>query len=47
MATPAEVIANLELLQTKSDPALLAEIRVTVGSAFNVEWPSGKTENND
>jgi hypothetical protein len=30
-----------------SDPALLAEIRVLAGSAFNVEWPSGKTENND
>jgi L-galactose dehydrogenase len=47
MATPAEVNANLELLQMTSDPALLAEIRVLAGSAFNVEWPSGKTENND
>lgn len=47
MATRAEVLANLELLQMKSDAALLAEIRVTAGSAFNMEWPSGKRENND
>jgi len=46
MSTRAEVISNMELLQMRSDPALLAEIRTTVGSAFNVEWPSGKPENN-
>jgi L-galactose dehydrogenase len=46
MATQAEVIANMELLQMRSDPALLAEIRVTAGSAFNMDWPSGKPENN-
>jgi L-galactose dehydrogenase len=46
MATQAEVLANLRLFQTKSDPVLLAEIRATIGSAFNVDWPSGKPENN-
>jgi len=46
MATQGEVLANLQLFQTKSDPAFLAEIRATIGSAFNVDWPSGKPENN-
>jgi L-galactose dehydrogenase len=46
MATVAEVQANLELLQAKSDPALLAEIRGVVASAFDMDWPSGKPENN-
>jgi L-galactose dehydrogenase len=46
MATQAEVLANLRLFQTKSDPALLAEIRATISSAFNVDWPSGNPENN-
>ena len=47
MATQAEVKANLDLLQTKSDPALLAEIRAVADSAFNIDWPSGRPENND
>lgn len=47
MATRAEVLANLELLQMKSDPELLAEIRLAAGSAFNIHWPSGRPENND
>jgi L-galactose dehydrogenase len=46
MATQAEVQANLELLQVKSDPTLLAEIRSAVASAFDMDWPSGKPENN-
>ncbi len=47
MATQAEVKSNLELLQIKSDPALLAEIRTVADSAFNIDWPSGRPENND
>ncbi len=46
MATQAEVQANLELLQAKSNPELLAEIRGAVGTAFDQDWPSGKPENN-
>ena len=46
MAMQAEVLANLRLFQMKPDPALLTEIRATIGSAFNVDWPSGKPENN-
>lgn len=46
MATQSEVLANLELLQMKSDPALLLEIRAAVDPAFNRNWPSGKPENN-
>jgi hypothetical protein len=30
----------------KSEPEFLAEIRAAVGDAFNLEWPSGKPENN-
>jgi len=46
MATQAEVNENLKLLQMKSDPEILAELRAAVGSAFNIDWPSGKPENN-
>jgi len=46
MKTQGEVLANLEFLRMKSDPALLAEIRAAVGPAFDVDWPSGKPENN-
>jgi L-galactose dehydrogenase len=45
MGSQTEVNTNLELLQMKSDPALLAEIRSAVGSAFNMDWPSGMPEN--
>lgn len=45
MASPEEVQANLEILQTKSDPMLLAEIRDAVAGAFNVDWSSGQPEN--
>jgi L-galactose dehydrogenase len=46
MSTQAEVIANMQLLQMRSDPGLLSEIRDEVGAAFNMDWPSGKPENN-
>jgi L-galactose dehydrogenase len=46
MATRAEVIENLRLLQMHSDPETLAELRAAVGPAFNIDWPSGKPENN-
>ena len=46
MSTTAEVHENLKLLQMKSDSDALAEIRAAVGSAFNIDWPSGKPENN-
>jgi L-galactose dehydrogenase len=46
MATQDEVKANLGLLQMKSDANLLAEIRSAIGSALDVDWPSGKPENN-
>ncbi len=46
MATQAEVTANLAMLEMKSDPESLAEIRAAAENAFNLEWPSGKLENN-
>lgn len=46
MATRAEVNENLRLLQMKSDPEILAELRAAAGPAFNMDWPSGKPENN-
>jgi L-galactose dehydrogenase len=46
MATQTEVHANLAILEMKSDPELLAEIRAAAGNAFDREWPSGKHENN-
>jgi hypothetical protein len=46
MATQDEAKANLGSLQMKSDANLLAEIRSATGSAFAVDWPSGKPENN-
>jgi L-galactose dehydrogenase len=46
MKTQAEVLANLEFLRMKSDPPLFAEIRASLGAAFNIEWLSGKPENN-
>jgi len=46
MKTQAEILTNLDFLRMKSDPALLAEIRAAVGPALDLEWPSGKPENN-
>lgn len=46
MGSPTEVEANLAELETATDPALLAQIRMIVGSRFNVTWPSGRAENN-
>jgi L-galactose dehydrogenase len=46
MATQAEVTVNLAILEMKSDPEFLAEIRAAAENAFNLEWPSGKLENN-
>ncbi|HUL35111.1 MAG TPA: aldo/keto reductase [Candidatus Eisenbacteria bacterium] len=46
MSTQAEVEANLESLQMKSDSSLVSEIRTAVGTAFDIDWPSGNPENN-
>ena len=46
MATQQEVRENLALLQLKSDAEFLSELRAAVGPAFNIDWPSGKPENN-
>ena len=46
MKTQTEVLANLEFLRMKSEPLLFAEIRASLGAALNIEWPSGKPENN-
>jgi L-galactose dehydrogenase len=46
MATRAEVQSNLELLQMKSDAALLEAIHKAVGADFDVDWQSGRPENN-
>ncbi len=46
MSSQEEVRSNLELLRTKSDPQLLAEIRAAISPVFNCVWPSGKPENN-
>ncbi len=47
MATREEVESNLRILALRSDHQLLASIRQAVASAFNVEWPSGRSENNE
>jgi L-galactose dehydrogenase len=40
-----ELRANLEILQSASDPNLIAEIRTEIGPALNRFWPSGRPEN--
>lgn len=47
MSTQQEVNSNLNLLQAKSDPKLLDEIRSAIGDDIDSVWPSGKPENND
>jgi hypothetical protein len=47
MATLAEVRSNLQLMRMQSDPQVLQEIRAAIGPAFNIIWPSGKSENHD
>jgi L-galactose dehydrogenase len=46
MTTRQEVETNLKLLQAKSDPELLKQIRSAIGMDFNVVWSSGRPENN-
>ncbi len=45
IASEAQVKANLKLLQVKTDPVLIDEIRSVVGPVFNHVWPSGRPEN--
>jgi L-galactose dehydrogenase len=45
MADRKTVDATLKALEMRSDPELLAEIRATIGEAYNVTWPSGLAEN--
>ncbi len=47
MATCKQVEANVESLDLELDPALLAKIEQTVGTAKDVIWPSGRPENAD
>jgi L-galactose dehydrogenase len=47
MFQPGQVDENLKALDTRIDPALLAEIDRVAGSDLNVTWPSGLTENQD
>ena len=41
-----EVEANLAVLQQRSDPELLAEIRALVAPVYNRSWQEGLPENN-
>ena len=45
IASEAQVKANLKLLQVKTDPVLIDEIRSVVGPVFNHVWPSGRPQN--
>jgi L-galactose dehydrogenase len=47
MFQPAQVDENLKALDTRLDPALLAEIDRLAGPDLNVTWPSGLPENQD
>ncbi len=42
MGSVAEVDHNLAAMKTVTDPALIAQIRMIVGSRFNLTWPSGR-----
>ena len=45
LANEAQVKANLKLLDIKTDPVLVDEIRSVIGPAFNHVWSSGRPEN--
>jgi len=45
IGSEAQVKANLKLLDVKTDPVLIDEIRSVVGPVFNSVWPSGRPEN--
>jgi L-galactose dehydrogenase len=45
IGSEAQVKANLKLLEFKTDPVLIGEIRSVVGPVFNHVWPSGRPEN--
>jgi L-galactose dehydrogenase len=45
IATRQEVETALALLQTQTDKTLLAQVEAILAPAFNVEWPSGRPEN--
>jgi L-galactose dehydrogenase len=45
MADRKTVDATLKALEMQSDTELLQEIRVAIGEAYNVTWPSGLVEN--
>lgn len=47
MSTTEQVDANLKALEIRSDPAFLAEVERTVGTASNITWPSGRPANQD
>jgi aryl-alcohol dehydrogenase-like predicted oxidoreductase len=41
----AQVMANLKLLGTKTDPELIGKMRQEIAPVFNRIWPSGRPEN--
>ena len=45
IAGEEQLKANLKLLQVQTDPALVEEIRSSLGPTFNYVWPSGRPEN--
>jgi hypothetical protein len=45
MGSEAQVRANLKLLDVKTDPVLVDEIRSVVAPVLNHVWPSGRPEN--
>ena len=45
IGSEAQLKANLKLLQMKTDPVLVEEIRSLLGETFNSVWPSGRPEN--
>jgi L-galactose dehydrogenase len=45
IGSEAQVKASLKLLELKTDPVLIDEIRAVVGPVFNNVWPSGRPEN--
>ena len=45
IGSEAQLKANLKLLQMKTDPVLVEEIRSLLGATFNSVWPSGRPEN--
>lgn len=45
IADRSQVDASLRLLTTATDPALLRQVQAILAPVFNVEWPSGRPEN--